>query len=249
MAGPRPRQPEEQRRPSEVTIPRLSEQEIRDRSTRAFDRVVSNVLAPQLRSLNTDLTALRNRILEGQRALPRDASEEARNNALQASIDRFIELNPNSPLTAFIQAGNDVVQDFSFEWSGRRVTINLTLRTAEAEQWIRRPLDTFRANTINQIVQASQPLGRREYAIFFAPFFGMDSRGHDFRADAALVQQFATALSTELGIGPNQSVPRGHLPITIAYSDHTVRTGPGGRQITENGPTLRLEYAGSRTPG
>lgn len=218
--------PTETIRPGEVTVPQLAREEVQRRAEAGFDRTVNSILAPQFREARSDLTLLRNSILQRQRALPPDAAEETRNAATQAAIDAFVQQKPNSPLTQYINAGNSVVDGLSWEWRGRNVTFNLTMRpVADLERFLRAPFDQSRSAVVSQLVAASEPLSSTQSRTNFVTLSGMDP---------GLAQQLGDGLSRELGIGPNRSIPRGHLPITIAY-DAELGT-----------PRLAVNYSGPR---
>ncbi|MFH0884720.1 MAG: hypothetical protein V1861_03350 [Candidatus Micrarchaeota archaeon] len=236
MVGPRQRQPEE-RRPAEVVVPQLSQQEIERRANAGYDRAVAGILAPQIRQLQTDLATLRNLILQRQRALPVDASDSARSTALDAAITAFSENNLNSPLGRYISTGaTDFIRNFTWDIRGGRISFSLDMDRAPVESWLARPLQQAREGVVRQIVAASEPVGTARSRKNYALLEGLDP---------ALVQQLGTGLSRELGIGPNQTIPRNHLPITVAYTDSAPVMDSRGR-VLRHVVGLIAEYAGPR---
>lgn len=235
MAGPRQRRPPEQaeRRRPDVTVPRLSEAEMRRRAESGFDRTVAAILRPQLAQVRSDITTLRNQMLADQRRLPADASESARNAALEASVDRFLEEHPDSPLSRYISAGNtEYIADFSFSWRGNRATINLRLDAAPVERWLQSPFAQVRSGAVSRILEACEPVPATESRDIYFTMRGMSREN---------AQALVSGLARELNIGPDRSVPRGHLPITIAYTTNA--------PDAVGTPAFLAQYAGVRPPG
>lgn len=230
MAGPAQKKKEEP--PKEVTVPQLAPQEIARRASAGYDLAVKSILDPKLRELRSDMAELRNMIMAGQKALKADASEDERNAALSKSIEDFKAKKPDSLLVKWMNMGNDPTENFSFEWKGNKATITFDMRTADAETWLKKPYADAKKTTVDKLIAASEPTAGGQTRIDYCTLAGFDT---------ATAQQLTAALSKELSIGPNQSVPKGHLPITIAYAS-SVPDNVGVQGV-------RMEYAGPRKAG
>jgi hypothetical protein len=230
----------QERRPPEIQVPRLSQEELQRRATAGYDRAVDSILSPQIRQLRTDVTELRNAIMQRQRALPPDASEAQRSQALTEAINAFIERKPNSPLSRFIAAGNDVIEEFSYSFSGRQINITLRLNQAGAESWLRSPFEQAKANVVARMIEASEPVPAGQSRSFYAVLMGMDQR---------LAQQLTNALMRQVGTPQGGRMERDRLPITIAYTTQRPAEQRSETRLREQYQAMVMEYSGPRPAG
>ncbi len=100
MTGPRTREPqaEEQRRPAEITIPRLSPEETARRAGTGYDAAVNAVMRQHFGAAPpaAEITALRNMVNERARG--------GQDVDFGAVLDDYVAQNPNSLIARYYQA-------------------------------------------------------------------------------------------------------------------------------------------------
>lgn len=218
MTGPGFRSEEKKAPPTEVIIPRLSRKEVQRRAETGYDKAVAAILTPQLKQLRADYTALRSDIISAikdtHQSLPRDISEDERLAAYQSAIDgateNFKTNNPTSPLTIFLNRGNDAFSSFDYSLKGPNINIRLVLQTAAAEDDLKKPFRDVKQAVVSALIDASKPLKTGEYHDFFVTIPGVD---------AGMLKTFVDNLTIRLATSTNTVVAPEHLPIAVRYNE------------------------------
>lgn len=232
MTGPTMAEPKSKKTSaSDIGIVPLQENVIRDRAIKAFDRVAKQFLNVQVKALNADLAKLKDMVMADQKKLPPNASGQRRFNALEATIKNYCAKNKDSVLSSYIIAGldrnythilhSDPEKGFSYSYEGRKVTVKVSFDVAGAKQWLKGvSIDRYKESAINEIVKACKPTEGSKFERRQAFLFGVSETGEAVYVAPTMAKQFAEKLMKELGIGKNKTVPPGHLPISIKYSDN-----------------------------
>lgn len=189
MGGPRQRQPEEQRRPAEITVPRLSEEETRRRAGAGFDAAMATVIRQSFSQPPpaAEVAAIRRAVETIQRR-----GEDA--DVTQVLAD-YVEQNPNSVLARYSRATNG-----ASDWMilpNNRVGFNSSVFSG----YIRNALGAARQPFVDTVARLSDPRNRS------AP---VDMSNVVARIPNA-VAELARQLHAQCDRGRNA------LPVTIAY--------------------------------